>query len=417
MRTEDLRVAVLDIGKTNVKLVLSDASGRALDRRERPNAARPGPPYGHLDVEGIWDFAVDGLAALAGREVTHVVVSGHGGAAALVDEGALVLPVMDYEDEGDAALRPAYDTQRGPFAETGSPALGGLNVGWQLHRQEAAHPGAFARARHLLMWPQYWAWRLAGVAASEVTYLACHTDLWSPASGAPSSLARRRGWDALIPPMRDAWASLGPPAPKVRARTGLGADVRVLTGIHDSNAALLPHLDGEGPCAVISTGTWVVVMAVRQGAPRAGAEAALVNVDAHGAPVPTAIFMGGRHRADLLGREAEGASDPGAMPESPDEALIDASGPAPAWRGAADGLSPAGRRAAVARHLALVSARRLVDIGAVRGDVRVEGPLAHDAAYLDVLARAAGRRVVPVTRGTGPVAGAVRLAALNAASD
>ncbi len=417
MSGRGLRVAVLDIGKTNAKLALADGSGRVLDRRERPNAALPGPPYGHLDVEGIWGFALDGLAALAGRGVTHVVVSGHGGTAALVDEAGLVLPVMDYEDEGDAALRRAYDAQRAPFEETGSPLLGGLNVGWQLHRQEAAHPAAFARARHLLTWPQYWAWRLSGVVASEVTYLACHTDLWSPGAGAPSSMARRRGWSALIPPMRAAWEALGPPGAEVRARTGLGADVRVLAGIHDSNAALLPHLDGEGPCAVISTGTWVVVMAVRQGALRPGAEAVLINVDAYGAPVPTALFMGGRHRADLLGADAEGATDPAAMPEAPDEALIDGSGASPAWREAAAGLSPAGRRAAVARHLALVSARRLGDIGAAGGDVRVEGPLAHDAAYLAVLERHVGRRVVPVTEGTGPVAGAVRLAALNAGSD
>ena len=411
-----MRVAVLDVGKTNVKLVLADGTGAVLDRRELPGAARPGPPYGHLDVHGIWRFALDGLTAFAaGPGVTHVTATGHGGGCALIGAEGPVLPIMDYEDAGDPADRAAYDAQRAPFEETGSPPVGGLNVGWQLHRLEAAHPEAFARARSLLLWPQYWTWRLSGIAASEVTYLACHTDLWAPWEARPSSMARRRGWDALIPPRRDAWTSLGPPTAAVQGRTGLDADAKVLTGMHDSNAALLPHLDGEGPCAVISTGTWVVVMAVRQGAPRPGAEAVLINVNAYGEPVPTAIFMGGRHRADLLGADAEGGTDPAAMSEASDAELIDGSGPAPRWRGAAGALSPAGRRAAVARHLALASARRLADIGARRGDVRVEGPLAHDAVYLDVLARETGRGVVPVTEGTGPVAGAVRLALLNEA--
>ena len=416
MRAEALRVAVLDVGKTNVKLVLADGTGAVIGRRERPGATLPGPPYPHLDVDGIWAFAMDGLAEFAGGPgVSHVTATGHGGGCALIGEDGLVLPVMDYEDGGDAAGRAAYDAQRAAFEETGSPPLGGLNLGWQLHRLEAAQPEAFARARRLLLWPQYWTWRLSGVAASEITYLACHTDLWAPWDAAPSSMAVRRGWDALIPPRRDAWASLGSPSAEVRERTGLSAGTKVLTGMHDSNAALLPHLDGEGPCAVISTGTWVVVMAVRQGAPRPGAEAVLVNVNAYGEPVPTAIFMGGRHRADLLGADAEGETDPEAMPDAPDAELIDGSGPAPEWRPAAAALSPAGRRAAVARHLALVSAERLADIAATEGDVRVEGPLAHDAVYLDVLARGTGRRVVPVTEGTGPVAGAVRLAMLHEA--
>ena len=41
----------------------------------------------------------------------------------------------------------------------------------------------------------------------------------------------------------------------------------VLTGIHDSNASLLPHLiDRKPPFAVVSTGTWVIAMAIGGGA-------------------------------------------------------------------------------------------------------------------------------------------------------
>ncbi len=65
--------------------------------------------------------------------------------------------------------------------KTGSPTLPmGLNLGAQIHWQARRFPDAFAKTRHILMYPQYWAFRLTGVAASEATSLGCHTDLWAP---------------------------------------------------------------------------------------------------------------------------------------------------------------------------------------------------------------------------------------------
>nr|WP_199178698.1 hypothetical protein [Acidimangrovimonas sediminis] len=71
-------------------------------------------------------------------------------------------------------------------------------------------------------------------------------------------------------------------------------------GIHDSNASLLPYLKGhEAPFAVVSTGTWVIAMAIGGRMSRNignldEARDTLVNVNALGAPVPSARFMGGR---------------------------------------------------------------------------------------------------------------------------
>ena len=55
---------------------------------------------------------------------------------------------------------------------------------------------------------QYWAWRLSGVKATEVTSLGAHTHLWRPAERRYSELARRHGWAARFPPMRHAWDTL-----------------------------------------------------------------------------------------------------------------------------------------------------------------------------------------------------------------
>ena len=363
-------VAVIDIGKTNAKVVLVDEGGAEIEAARHPNEVRPGPPYPHHDVPALEAFVLGALAAMAPR-VRAVVPVTHGACAALVtDGGDLALPVLDYE-HAPSDMRTGYAPP--PFAETGAPPMaGGLNLGAQLHWLARAHPEGFARARWLLTWPQWWAWRLSGVMASEATSLGCHTEIWNPQAGAPSSLARARGWDALLPPLRHASDALGPVTPEVAAATGLDPTVRVHCGIHDSNASLLPYLDGEGPCAVVSTGTWVVSMALGAPVPDlAGAADVLLNCDAHGRPVPTALFMGGRLREEALA----------------------------AGQSAAEADAAAGRR----------TAERLAVIGA-RGPVHVEGPFAASRAFVDALREATGRPVHARTEGAGTTRGAAMLA-------
>ncbi|MBW8898546.1 MAG: L-fuculose kinase [Massilia sp.] len=294
---------VLDIGKTNAKLALIDADGRVLAERRRPNAVRTDGPYPHHDTDDLWDWLLTGCRAFAAKaRVSAIVPVTHGATAALVDDTTLVLPVLDYEADlpgvDYAALRPAYD-------ETLSPGLpAGLNLGRQLAWLQARFPDAFDRARHILTYPQYWAWRLCGTAASEATSLGCHTDLWDPRRQAWSSLVARMGWAALMPPLAPAHAALGTVRPDVAAATGLPADCVVLCGIHDSNASLLRYLgqDDDAPRTVLSTGTWMIAAAF--GASLDGlAEHAdmLANTNALGRPVACMRFMGGREFAELAG--------------------------------------------------------------------------------------------------------------------
>ena len=364
-----MSVAVIDIGKTNAKVVLVADDGTEIAERRRPNTVLPGPPYPHFDADGLWSFVLESLADFAPR-VGAVVPVTHGACAALVDEdGALALPVLDYEHAGPDEARPTYAPP--PFSETGSPPLpGGLNLGAQLHWLEARHPQGFARARALLTWPQWWAFRLSGVMASEVTSLGCHTDLWDPLAGRPSTLAVERGWAALLPPLRGAAEILGPAAREVAAATGLGPRTPIHAGIHDSNASLLPYLH-EAPCGVLSTGTWVIAMAL--GGRRAALDPArdrLLNVAADGRPVPTARFMGGRRRD-------------AAIAAGEDESAVDA-------------------------RLARRAATDLEEIGA-EGPIFVEGPFAASDAFMRALSDAAGREAR-----TGDATGTARGAALLA---
>lgn len=304
--------AILDVGKTNAKLTLWDGEGRVLARRSRANAEVEGPGYRALDVAGIeaWMGAVlREFAALA--DVRAIVPVAHGAAAALIHDGALFAPPMDYEDAGGPAGRAAYDAGRDPFAATGSPALPqGLNLGFQLHRLEAATAPWPADLR-IVTWPQFWAWRLSGVAASEVSSLGCHSDLWSPSRGVPSALSLARGWASRLSPLRRAGDILGPIAQEWVELTGLPAACVVHCGLHDSNAALLAARGyGEiaaGDATVLSTGTWFVAMrspAAGAGPPVLGEDRdCLLNVDVDGQPVPSARFMGGREAELIAGAE------------------------------------------------------------------------------------------------------------------
>ena len=161
-------VAAIDIGKTNAKLALvrlSDLSEIAVERR--PNTVLSGPPYPHFDVEGHWNFLLDGLSRFhAEYGIEAITVTTHGAAGALIArDGSLVAPILDYEHTGPDECATAYDAIRPPFSETGSPRLSmGLNLGAQFHWQLKTDPQLRDKVHHIVTYPQFWAPRPASPA-------------------------------------------------------------------------------------------------------------------------------------------------------------------------------------------------------------------------------------------------------------
>ncbi len=423
--TAPATVLVLDIGKTNAKAVLVDGATLAeIDVMTTPNRVLPGPPYPHADTEALWRFILDAARTMQVRHgVGAIAVTAHGATAALADAaGGLALPVIDYEFAGPDEFTAEYDAVRPPFAETGSPRLpAGLNLGPQLYWQFRRFPAEAARVASILMYPQYWTMRLSGVRASERTSLGCHTDLWDPHAGRFSSMVERLGWSGLMPPLRRAADVLGPVAAEVAAATGLDPATPVHCGIHDSNASLLPHLvAGKPPFAVVSTGTWVICMAI--GGRRVELDAArdtLINVNAFGDPVPSGRFMGGREWSRLTeGREATvtaadveavlgrhvmlfPAVEPGSGPFA---------GRAHRWSLPEAEIAPGERAVAASWYLALMTGVCLELIGA-EGPAVVEGPLAANARFTEMLsALYPGGLLPPSPTSTGTSAGAALLA-------
>jgi len=329
----------------------------------------------------------------------------------IIRDGRLAAAPMDYEFEPPEEVRSAYLRKRDGFAVNGSPAMGmSLNLGLQLHCLERLYPDLLTGNATILPWAQYWAWRLSGVTASEVSSLGSHTDLWSPGSGQPSPMAVRRGWAMRLAPVRNAVAVLGTLLPEWAERTGLPRNVRIHAGVHDSNAALhaargYREISGRD-ATVVSTGTWFVAM--RSPGPeadlisvlRTARPGCLINVDPSGRPIPTALFMGGReiellseglaHRLDdpagqsttVAGVEACLTSGAMVLPT-----MVPGTGPFPdhvgGWVDRPQGSSQTS--AAIALYAALVVDRALDQIGA-RDSLLIEGRFAGVQTFVRALA-------------------------------
>jgi sugar (pentulose or hexulose) kinase len=416
-------VAVIDIGKTNAKVALVDlATLNEVALRRVANSVATDGPYPHHDVKRLWAFILDSLEDINREQpINAISITTHGATSVLVDaKGDLALPVIDYEFGGIDELVQAYDAIRPPFAETGTPRLpAGLNIGAQLFWQQKRFPAEFAKAAAILMYAQYWALRLTGVAANEVTSLGCHTDLWSPWKADYSSLVGQMGWRRLMAPVRPAKDRLGPIQPEIARRTGLDPRTLVFCGLHDSNASLLPHLLSDAPpFSVVSTGTWVVSMAV--GGKKVELDPrrdTLVNVNALGDPVPSARFMGGREFSLLTADRPQGWSEDDVAAVLARKTLLlpstqQGSGPFPhraaQWLGA-DNLSPGQRFVVVSFYLALTTATCLDLIGG-DGPTTVEGPFAQNRLFIRMLAAATGRPVIASETSTGTSIGAALLA-------
>jgi sugar (pentulose or hexulose) kinase len=403
---------VVDVGKTLTKLSLWDEAGNQLARVSRPNQRVKADGYFALDAHGIDAWLIHALSQFAeSARIARIIPVSHGAAAAILRDGKLAAPPMDYESEIPASVRDAYDKERDLFKESGSPALPqGLNLGAQLAYLQHLRPELLAPGATILTWPQYWSWRLCGVASTEVTSLGCHSDLWRPLQQTYSDLVLRRRWHERLAPVRSSGEILGPILPEIAEATGLPPDAIVYCGVHDSNAALLaarsfPEIS-QKESTVLSTGTWFVAM--RSPARRsdvsiedlAESRDCLVNVDAHGMPIPSSRFMGGREIELLSGidtRRIDIVPDQPALVAAVRDVVMSNAhvhptftpgvGPFPEKKGAwvREPTDQYARRAAVCLYAAMVANESLNLIGA-RERILVEGRFAEAQVFVRALA-------------------------------
>lgn len=426
--------AVLDIGKTHIKLLVVEGE-KAVASFSCKNAPISGM-YPQADVASIWHWLGETLRSCQFTEViTSFVVTTHGATAALINatninrEDALVLPILDYEFTGIDSCESDYQTVRPDFAQTLSPALpAGLNLGKQLFWLQNTYKEEFAQTTHILMYPQYWIWRLGGDLAMEVTSLGCHTDLWNPGSAEYSSLVSSQQWLGLMPPMHNAWDCVGQVSSEAARHTGLSTQCKLYVGVHDSNASFLRYL-AQAPSAdegftVISSGTWTILMQARGDVSSlANSKDTLANVDIEGNPVACARFMGGREYETIcarLGGNINMTVATDAIQKAIDNSWMVtpdfSGGNGPFGGSAAKLLCPAKPEvpAAIATlYCALMIDQRLSDLNSV-GDIYIEGAFLKNPLLCGLVAQLRPRQQVKLSAdNTGTVMGASALIGYN----
>jgi sugar (pentulose or hexulose) kinase len=300
-------IGVIDIGMTNKKVAVYGDALKQIDAHYRnfPPKMVNGIETHDLEAMEAWF-----LEELGGFAKTHpikaIAVTTHGATFVCVGgDGRPSVPCVYYTYEpGDAFHDRFYANFGSPVdlqAKTGTPALKALiNTAKGIFFVKEQFPEQFKNTAHLLTYPQYWAFRLTGKTGAEGTYMGCHSYFWDQTAGKLSSVVEALGAAPLMPgELKNSWDIMGTLTREVSQKTGMGGDVIVTMGIHDSNSSLLPHFAKKGETGFVlnSTGTWCVIMNPVKKFGFAEDELGKVvffNISAFRTPVKTAIFVGGQ---------------------------------------------------------------------------------------------------------------------------
>ncbi|WP_298982553.1 FGGY family carbohydrate kinase [uncultured Roseibium sp.] len=305
------KIAVLDVGKTNVDLWVADPAGHLLENRSTPNKVSDGPPWRHHDLKTLGDWLGETLAAICLHHPIELLIPvGHGAGGVLVggDPGSehmgAMLPMIDYEESCPEDINTEYLGISGTFEDRGSQVMmASTHAARQLLLMQRADPKTFAKASHYLNIAQYWGWWLTGVAASEFSAMGAQSHLWNVPRRQWSPIVDAQSWRGLMPDFRPAWSKLGNIRPELRSRYGLPDTIGVLTGAHDSSSNYYRYIAaGLEDFTLVSTGTWVVAMSREANTATLDHDrGTTINADMNGMPVGGALVMAGREFSAIAG--------------------------------------------------------------------------------------------------------------------
>ena len=263
-------IVAVDLGAESGRLVLCRWSGSAgtLEEIHRfPNA--PSLVVGkHLiwDVDALWKEILSGLSKAALKtsdRIDSVGVDGWGVDYALLDaDGNHVGNSYCYRDARNVpAMEKVFSrvSQERIYEITGIQFLS-FNTIYQLAAHVAEFPDEWERTARWLTLPEYFQYRLSGVATAEYTeastsqLLEVRSRCWS------QELTSALGLDlGKFPPIVQAGTVLGKLLPEVSADVGLRNTQVIAPACHDTGSAVAGIPFPHDSMAFISSGTWSLV--------------------------------------------------------------------------------------------------------------------------------------------------------------
>lgn len=253
-------VAILDVGKTNKKLLLFDEDYKVVfEKSERMEETVDEDGFPCEDIAGLQQSIremVSSVLAMSAYKVLALNFTAYGASFVYIDaKGNTLAPLYNYLKPYPAALQHDFYTQYGGEKEfartTSSPVLGSLNSGMQVLRLKHEKPDLFSNVAYALHLPQYLSLMFTGKPVSDITSIGCHTNLWDFTKQAYHDWVENEGIASV----------LGPIVSSTHVEK-INVDGHALCcgiGLHDSSSALIPYLICfKDPFVLVSTGTWSI---------------------------------------------------------------------------------------------------------------------------------------------------------------
>jgi len=252
--------AILDIGKTNKKILLFDEAYRMVfEHTERMEETVDEDGFPCEDLIALRDSVrdmMDQVFQMSQYEVKAINFTTYGASFVYLDDAGNPLThlynyLKPYPEALQHALYNGYGGEKEFLRVTSSPSLGSLNSGLQVLRLKKEQPAIFDQVAHALHLPQYISFLFTGLRVTDITSIGCHTQLWDFTQMAYHPWVEKEGLTSVLAPMEKSDQA-------TRIQRG-NHEVWAGVGLHDSSSALIPYLVSfKESFILISTGTWSI---------------------------------------------------------------------------------------------------------------------------------------------------------------
>ena len=242
----------IDVGTTNLKVVLVDADARVIGTAQRPLESEHGPGTAEQDAAAMWDRLVDAVRsvtsahpAVAAGVVAMAVCSQYSSIVPVDVHGVPVAPMLMWQDQRGtdhsfAIMSRDHDAFSTFVERHGMPPIGsGLSLGHILHLQ-LDRPDVHEQTHAYLEAMDYVTARLTGrlVASQHTSYMVqCCDNRTLGSTAYDPDLIRLSGVDETrLPPLVRVDEAVGNLLPEVAGTLGLPAPVVVYAPANDTAA-------------------------------------------------------------------------------------------------------------------------------------------------------------------------------------
>lgn len=254
-------IAVIDIGKTNKKILLFDETFEMVSSHStRFDEVLDDDGYPCDNIVAIENWIKEEIRLVQTEGLYHLKAinfSTHGASIVYLNkEGKRIAPLYNYlkplELEEYNSLYESYGGKEEFSRKTASPAYGMLNTGIQMLWLKKHKPETWNNVAAIMHYPQYLSYLFTNTVTADFTSVGAHTATWDFDNMEYHAWIKDHGIN-LPEPTNGTEAIIT----QVNNQT-----VAVGAGLHDSSSSIIPLLQkkSDKEFILLSTGTWIIAM-------------------------------------------------------------------------------------------------------------------------------------------------------------